>query len=56
MKERIEKLIENKQKECQRLYENYIALNPQDNNRKRIHQNIMWEYDAILRDIRNMEV
>lgn len=55
MKEKIINLIENKQKECQRLYENYISLNPQDNDRKRIHQNIMWEYDAILRDIRNME-
>ena len=55
MKEKIVNLIENKQKECQRLYENYIALNPQDNDRKRIHQITMWEYDAILRDIRNME-
>lgn len=55
MKEKIIKLVEDKKKERERLYDRYIDLNPQDDDRKRIQQIIMWEYDEIIMDIRNME-
>lgn len=54
VKEQVENLIQKRINECKDNFNKYIALNPNDTVRKHTHEILLWEYDAILRDVRNL--